>query len=485
MVFLALCLLAADSDSSPADPAAVAEPAVEYSLLTIDGQPAGYQTHVESEQDGRVVVDEIMKMQVPRFGQTFTMTTRLQEIAAADGSLDGFELEISNNGQSMQKLAGTREGSDLSIRQQVAGTATTRSIPLPDGVIAASAMTDRMKTDGPLPEGESRTFQTFSPETLQVITQTVTGLGPQDTTDRDGQPVTLAAESLTRSDVAISVQQFYDADGEVVRTDLGLMDMVAWPVSREEALAAAGTGQVDFGLKTTLPVEPIPGLARASSATLIVRGADQLPAGVAQRVQPVPESDAVRATLRRIDCRLFPGIGQADEPMLASSRLIDVDSPEVQELLQSAPPRAESAGQTAADLERFVRQTVSQTSFGYGFGSASDTVKNRSGDCSECAVLLAALLRGRKIPSRVAYGLVYSESGGQASFVPHMWTEARLQTKSGRDAWVPLDATRAQAGITPTHVCFGTDALASDAPLAVVGLVSLSNSLDGLSIAPE
>lgn len=480
MVFLALCLFAADSEPTPA-----AAPAIEYSLLTIDGQPAGYQTHVESDQDGRTVTDEVMKMQVPRFGQTFTMTTQLQETAAADGSLDGFTLEIRNNGQSMQRLTGRRDGSTLSIEQTIAGAATTRAIELPDGVLAASAVTDRIKGDGPLPEGESQSFRTFSPETLTVITQTVTGLGERETTDRDGQPVTLAAESLTRSDVALGVTQFYDADGEVVRTDLGLMDLVAWPVSREEALAAAGTGTVDFGLKTTLPVDPIPGLARASKATLIVRGASGLPVGVAQRVQPVPDSDAVRATLRRIDCRLFSGVGDAEAATLASSRLIDVDSAEVQDLLQSAPQRGESAGQTAADLERFVRRTVSQTSFGYGFGSASDTVKNRSGDCSECAVLLAALLRGRKIPSRVAYGLVYSESGGRASFVPHMWTEARLRTKSGRDAWVPLDATRAQAGITPTHLCFGTDALASDAPLAVVGLVSLSNSLEGLSIVSE
>ena len=41
--------------------------------------------------------------------------------------------------------------------------------------------------------------------------------------------------------------------------------------------------------------------------------------------------------------------------------------------------------------------------------------RTRSGDCSEHAVLLTALLRARGIPARVSHGLVYLEQRARAT----------------------------------------------------------------------
>ena len=76
-----------------------------------------------------------------------------------------------------------------------------------------------------------------------------------------------------------------------------------------------------------------------------------------------------------------------------------------------------------------------------------------SGDCTEHAVLLAALLKARMIPSRVCHGLVYVELGGSAingqaedgmesaassdgQFGWHMWSQALINGH-----WHDLDAT--------------------------------------------
>jgi transglutaminase superfamily protein len=62
-----------------------------------------------------------------------------------------------------------------------------------------------------------------------------------------------------------------------------------------------------------------------------------------------------------------------------------------------------------------------------GHYSALETLERRSGDCTEAAVLLAALGRAAGIPTRVADGLVYSREsyhGVSNVFMPHSWTLA-------------------------------------------------------------
>jgi len=62
-----------------------------------------------------------------------------------------------------------------------------------------------------------------------------------------------------------------------------------------------------------------------------------------------------------------------------------------------------------------------------GHYSALDTLERRSGDCTEAAVLLAALGRAAGIPTRVASGVSYSREsyhGVSNAFIPHSWTLA-------------------------------------------------------------
>jgi hypothetical protein len=62
-----------------------------------------------------------------------------------------------------------------------------------------------------------------------------------------------------------------------------------------------------------------------------------------------------------------------------------------------------------------------------GHFSAREALNRRSGDCTESAVLLAALGRAAGIPTRVVSGLTYSRVpilGAANSFMPHSWVVA-------------------------------------------------------------
>ena len=86
-----------------------------------------------------------------------------------------------------------------------------------------------------------------------------------------------------------------------------------------------------------------------------------------------------------------------------------------------------------------------------GYASAEEALRTRSGDCTEYAVLLAALARARNIPARVSYGLVYADrfSGKKDVFSPHAWVQAWTGTRwESYDAGIgEFDATHLALGI--------------------------------------
>ncbi len=79
--------------------------------------------------------------------------------------------------------------------------------------------------------------------------------------------------------------------------------------------------------------------------------------------------------------------------------------------------------QTALKLEQFVNNYIKKKNFSQAFASAAEVLETREGDCTEHAVLLAALCRA----------LAYSPGGDRPSvyattqeFGYHMWTEAYI-----------------------------------------------------------
>lgn len=88
-------------------------------------------------------------------------------------------------------------------------------------------------------------------------------------------------------------------------------------------------------------------------------------------------------------------------------------------------------------LVRFVQKHMDGGRQSLGYASALQAAASRSGDCTEFALLLAALARASHIPARVVGGLVYSShfTGKGNVFSPHAW----VQVWNG-SRWVSFDA---------------------------------------------
>jgi transglutaminase-like putative cysteine protease len=73
----------------------------------------------------------------------------------------------------------------------------------------------------------------------------------------------------------------------------------------------------------------------------------------------------------------------------------------------------------------------------YGtFWTASRAASLRAGDCTEHAVVVAALARARGLPARVALGYVMLTDGKRGLALGHAWTEVHDGTR-----WHAIDAT--------------------------------------------
>ena len=158
-------------------------------------------------------------------------------------------------------------------------------------------------------------------------------------------------------------------------------------------------------------------------------------------------------------------VGSEHASALASNALLEIEDERIQALAAQAP-RGGNAVDLARWIERFVRAYIDDKGFGVGFATAAEVARAREGDCTEHAVLCAALARALGLPSRVVVGLAYLDTRGSDEieadgvFGYHMWTEVLV----GPDAWMPIDA--ALGAMDATHLAMARSDLASVSPLA-------------------
>lgn len=143
---------------------------------------------------------------------------------------------------------------------------------------------------------------------------------------------------------------------------------------------------------------------------------------------------------------------------LRSSPWVRHTDPEIVRLLSEVPQADVNGSRSVSDrterLRWFVHDLVQETDLDPAFASASEVARDRAGDCTEHAVLLAALLRADGIPARTATGLLYVQGeAGPGFFLYHMWTQAWVD---GR--WTDLDAM-SPGSFMATHIAFKVDSL--------------------------
>ncbi|MFZ5830021.1 MAG: transglutaminase-like domain-containing protein [Planctomycetota bacterium] len=461
-----------------------------WDLTLMQGQPVGYvYTRVKAvERDGQrlLEIEGEQKLSVKRYGDSSEQIMRFRSHETPDGKLVDFE-SSSEQSPVPQTSRGRVVGERLEIQSVSAGKPENKSIPWPAGFQGFFAAEGSLLRS-PMQPGEKRSFRSLLPlYNVPIATEFVAA-------DYEMTPLRGSNVSLLRIDGTMRVLDaqgkplpgapatlmtvWCDRTGNMLKQLVGPVETIR--TTKAEATQESKPGELDLGLDLAVKVDrPIPNphstkrvryrveLAQADPAAFFPSGASQ------QVVSKGPHVAEVTVFALR------PGVAgnpraTADPPTAADMQpnsMIQSDDPQVLKRAAEAVGDETDPWKAVLKLEKYVSQTIVRKDFTQAFATAAEVAENPGGDCTEHAVLLAALARARQIPARVVMGLVYMP--GSQSFNYHMWTEVFLDGK-----WIPLDATLGQGGIGAAHLKLATsDLSAASAVASMLPVVQIAGQL--------
>lgn len=445
-------------------------------LVTLQGQHAGWmhvKTTRQADEAGpdreRITTEMEWSLTVSRAGTTVASRKKGRFVETAAGR------PISM--WSMQDLGKSPSESDyefgskgITVRTTESGSTTTMTRPLPGGEWktphqAAEILTTRVRSGA-----ESivlTAIDVLGDATPVTITREL--LERDQTIEVRGKKVRTTRWKVVQSRLpTLAATEFFDPQGILVRSEVDLGGMVIVTLLADEAAAKrVGVGP-EMMLSTFVePSRPIARPSRLRRAVFDLSVADgempRLPSTGAQSVEAIDAGVGQRLT---VDVALRQTEQAADaQKCLGASDLINTTDARVVELSGRAVRGVRDDPLKRAEAIRlFVHRYIRRKSLGVGLASAAEVARSPEGDCTEHAVLTAAMLRAQGLPARVATGLVLVDeiAGRRSIFGYHMWTQALID-----GCWVDFDATQPHR-FDATHIALSVSALDDGALLGEI-----------------
>jgi hypothetical protein len=490
ILILPICGCQTSPTASPtAAPSEPVQPKEFWDAIYFGNSKVGYAHTVyeTTELAGRQIVNITADSEITvlRFGQTSKQTLRYhsQEMGS---ELVSFDSSMSSSDSTTAPISlevnGSRQGDELELQLKTMGKTQTAKLPWNKTWGGYFALEQTLESS-PLRPGEKRTLRALMPGFNQTADIELEAEQIESVETLDGPRELLRIQcKIKLGENPLEQILWTDPSGQTIKSFMPTLQQITYRTSKEKALQP-GTGTFDLGEKTIVkldreieqPHQMRRAVYRATLAAGNIRTA--FAAGETQLVRPMDEHTAelvVRAL--RPDDELgdeFPPGTPATERDLSPNSLIQSDDAEVITMAQGVAADQTDPWAIAVALEQKVRESITNKNFSQALSSAAEVVRAREGDCTEHAVLLAALCRARKIPSRVSIGLVYHRPS--RGFAYHMWTDVWI-----KDRWIPIDGTLGLGGIGAGHLAVshsnleGVDSLTQFLPvLQLIGNLKL------------
>ena len=465
---------------------AAAEPIFqEWCVIMLGGKQCGFAStittpihtpdglHYQTEQQEEFVIK--------RLGAAL----KLNEISHITEDARGVVLdftEVSTGMGSDTEIHGVRDGDNL----VVSGHGQTQRYHIPPQAALGPEAIRRLTDAIPLKAGTKFTLNTFItdyPQAVAVEQGQIVGEEPHDVRGRTRRLWKIASVMPVMPGIA-SVS-WVDGKSNDVETDVtipGLGEMKQYVTDRAECMKQPEGAEIFAGslIAPQKALPPLDGQAQAVYRLAVINGTAQkltLWNHDEQRVlQSSPGESEIEVTVPNWTAHdatyALPHADTPDlHPFLQPSAYLESDAPEIKALAKQALDGETNPVLAAARIQNFVQRYITKKDLNVGFASAEDTAKSREGDCTEHAVLCAAIGRAVGLPTRCVLGLGYIPPGEieptisnavdtkTGIFGFHMWAEAWV----GPNRWVAMDA--ALGGFDIGHIAIVKSALDDIDPL--------------------
>jgi hypothetical protein len=432
----------------------------QYFAIFMDGQKIGHVLHERTAEQNKVTTTEIVEMELSRGSIALNATQKQICYETSDGKPLGFDYS-SDIGFMGQTFRAKIENGKLIIKSGKGQPAQSEIVDWPEGAVMAEGLRLLEKKTG-LKEGSVVDAVTFDPETRTQLNATIK-IGPKEKVDLLGRVVTLTRidTQIRAAGGIINATDYVDNDLVSQKTIMPMMGMKIEMVACDKVFAMSKNDVVDFLDKAVIQ-SPIP-LMSAENAKAIQYKI--IPIGDAKLKFPATDNQIVKVdpsgivSLTASPVKIakgskFPYTGNDNAALeaLKPSRYVQSNAKEIIELSKKAVGNAKDSAEAAKRIESFVRQYISDKNLSVGYASALEVAQSKEGDCTEHAVLTAALCKAAGIPAQVVFGVLYIDeyAGKQDVFFGHAWTQAYVAGK-----WLQLDGTGHKIGPTRIAMAVG------------------------------
>lgn len=423
-----------------------APPPTQWYTVLLDGRKIGSFEARREAREATVVTTQTLDLVLDRAGSQLALFSRESATETADGRPLAFASVTKLSGSDTVVEGRVREGR-IEATTRSGGATRQRSLPWPEGALLPEGLRLAGLRAGLAPGTRYRALA-FQPASLEAA-EISSAVGAPEDLDLPGGRLRLSPldQSTALGGASMASRAWVDAEQTVHKLTMPLMGVELTLLACDRACATAPNQPSDV-FERTLARAPRP-LARAEldgtlRYALAVRGdALSLPQTDEQRVERDGDTWIVTVSRRA------QGHGEA-KPQADDYRPNDwlqSSAPEIVQLAQRAVGEAQAPRARMQRIEAFVRTYIRDKTLDVGYASALEVARRPEGDCTEHAVLVAALGRALGIATRLVNGLAYAPgfAGRDQVFVPHAWAQAFVD---GR--WQSFDA--ALPGFDAGHI---------------------------------
>jgi hypothetical protein len=420
---------------------------VEYYAVFVDGTKVGHGIHSRVVTGEQVTTTETVDMTLNRMGKTVPMKTKEICVETVNGEPISFTSE-QDMGIVMMKTEGTI-GKDGTVRMRTTGMGAVQenTVAWPKGAVMAEGLR-LIELEKKLKEGTSYDVNVFSPGIMAAVYSRVK-IGAKQDVDLLGR-----IASLTKVETVMSMPGtgeiasicYVDEQLRALKSTMPMagMNVEMLACTKEFAMSNNQPAEIINKMFLASP-EPIEDAGSAKSITYYLKPIAQttnlmIPSSDNQHVQKL-EDGTVIVKVEPVSIPTggtFPykGTDANIAEMMKPGRFVQSDDANIISLAKQAVGNTKDSAEAAKRIEEFVSKYVKDISLSVGYASAAEVAASRRGDCTEFAVLCAAMCRATGIPAKVTVGVAYvNDFESKTGFGGHAWTEAYIG-----DKWVGLDS---------------------------------------------
>jgi Transglutaminase-like superfamily len=460
-----------------------------WDAIYLGGAKIGYvHTYVQTVEDKgreyiRVRLD--IRQDLKRDRDTTVVQLQYGTIETSDGKV--LRLDTRTRAGDDHDIRAHGDVIDGKMKLVLEGTDERQEMTIPWGPdVRGPYAAEQSMAKKPLKELEERPLKMYMPELNKVcdivlharkIQPTLLGDGAMHSLLRVDQTTKVGGKPVPQYDTTLWV----DNQGQVLKGEQDVMGgLVMFRTTKEAALSPAGPVKFDLIKDTVIKVgKSIPDAEKTRMVKYRVSLKDgdlaqTFPADSRQSVEHQSSTDVLEVkSAGPLDGE--PGPTDVDRQYLAPNVLITSKDRNVSTLARQATRGASLPWQKVVRINHWVFENITDKNFTVAFAAANEVARNRSGDCTEHAVLAAAMCRAVGIPARVVVGMVYVEKLQGFGF--HMWDEVYINQR-----WIAIDPTWDQTMVDAVHIKLAESSLEGVTPFEM--FLPLLRVAGKLSIEP-